>query len=276
MASTLDIRDAKLEIDGRVALLTLDRHDVRNTLTGTGLAEAIETTCAWVNGNRDISVLVITGAGSAFSAGGNLVAMREEVAEAGEDFERLAMLMRSDIQRIPRALHDVEVPVIAAVNGPAIGAGCDLACMCDVRIASTAAVFGETFLNVGLISGDGGAWFLGKLLGYQRAADLTFSGRTFGADEALAMGLLLEVTEPGALLDRALAIARDYASKPPTAVRYTKRLLKLAERVQLKDFLEQCAYYQALCFRSEDHDRAVTAFVEKRRVASQAANIPPE
>jgi enoyl-CoA hydratase/carnithine racemase len=265
-----EISDARLAIDGRVAVLTLDRHDVRNTLTGTAIVDAIETTCGWVNRTSEISALVITGGGSAFSAGGNLLKMREEVAAAGDDFEQLAKLMREDIQRVPRAIHEVDVPVIAAVNGPAIGAGCDLACMCDIRIASSAALFGETFLNVGLISGDGGAWFLGRLLGFQRAAELTFSGRTFDASEALAMGLVLEVVEPATLLDRALELAHEYASKPPAAVRYTKRLLKLAERAQLKDFLEQCAYYQAMCFRSEDHARAVDAFIDKRRTAANA------
>jgi len=258
------LKDATLTLDGRVAWLTLDRHDVRNTLTGTGLIDDIETVCRWINGSDAVSALVITGAGSAFSAGGNLKAMKQEVNEVGDDFGRLAEIMRAGIQRIPLALQALEVPVVAAVNGPAIGAGCDLACMCDIRIASTAATFGETFVNVGLISGDGGAWYLPKIVGYQRAAELTFSGRLVKADEALALGLVLEVTEPEALLSRAGELAQMFASKPPITVRATKRLLKLAERAQLKDFLDQCAFFQALCFRTADHAEAVDAFIEKR------------
>lgn len=122
---------------------------------------------------------------------------------------------RRGIQQIPLAMHRAEIPLIAAVNGPAIGAGFDLACMCDLRIASSRAVVGETFINLGIIPGDGGAWFLQRLVGYQRAAELTLTGRLLKADEALQMGLFLEVVEPEALLDRALELARQIAAKPP-------------------------------------------------------------
>ncbi|MCE9639290.1 MAG: enoyl-CoA hydratase/isomerase family protein, partial [Betaproteobacteria bacterium] len=166
---------------------------------------------------------------------------------------------------IPLAMQDAEIPVIAAVNGPAIGAGFDITNMCDIRIGSTNAQFGETFVNLGIIPGDGGAWFLQRLLGYQRAAELTFTGRIVKAEEALALGILLEVTTPEALMPRAREIAGKIAAKPPLAVRYAKRLLKLAQTQPLADHLDVCSSFQALCHKTDDHQEALTAFFEKRR-----------
>jgi len=157
-----------------------------------------------------------------------------------------------------------EIPVIAAVNGPAIGAGFDMANMCDIRIGSTNAQFGETFVNLGIVPGDGGAWFLQRLLGYQRAADLVFTGRIVKAEEAKALGLLLDVTTPDELMPRALEIARRIAAKPPLSVRYNKKLMKLAQRQHLEEHLDICAAYQAICHKTEDHAEALAAFFEKR------------
>jgi enoyl-CoA hydratase/carnithine racemase len=154
--------------------------------------------------------------------------------------------------------------VIAAVNGPAIGAGFDMANMCDIRIGSTHAQFGETFVNLGIVPGDGGAWFLQRLVGYQRAAELVFTGRIVKAEEAKEIGLLLEVTTPEALLPRALEIAGTIAAKPPLALRYGKKLMKLAQRQGLEEHLEVCAAYQAICHKTKDHAEALAAFFEKR------------
>ena len=110
---------------------------------------------------------------------------------------------RQGIQRMALAMHALEVPAIAALNGAAVGAGFDLALMCDVRIAASTATVGETFVNLGIIPGDGGGWLLQRLVGYQRAAEMTFSGRTLAAEEALAVGIFLEVTEPADLMARA-------------------------------------------------------------------------
>ncbi len=189
------LQDALLTVEERVATLTLDRHDVRNALTGTALADDIVAVAEWVNRCDEVSVLVITGAGSAFSAGGNVKDMANRGGDYSGDVAEVAGRYRRGIQRIPLALQAVEVPVIAAVNGPAIGAGFDLANMADIRIASRKAKFGETFLNLGIIPGDGGAWFMQRLIGYQRAFELTLSGRVIDAEEAREYGIVLEVTE---------------------------------------------------------------------------------
>ena len=258
------LADALLSVENRVATLTLNRDDVRNALTGTQLVEDIVTTCEWVNTNLEVSVLVITGAGRAFSAGGNIKNMHNRSEEFAGDVAELEHNYRNGIQRVPLALQAVEVPIIAAINGAAIGAGFDLGNMCDLRIAAADAVLGETFVNLGIIPGDGGLWFLQRLVGYQRAAELAFSGRTFPAQEAFDMGLLLEVAEPGQLMARATALAQSLATKPPHSLRYTKRLMQKAQRMELRDFLDLCAVYQGISHQTDDHREAVSAFIEKR------------
>lgn len=258
------LKDAGLEIHDRVAVLTFKRDDVRNALTGTSLVEDILQTLAWVNSDENVSVLVMTGAGSAFSSGGNVREMSERGGIFGGSVQQIQDQYRRGIQRIPLAMEAAEVPLIAAINGPAIGAGFDLACMCDLRLASETAVMGETFVNLGIIPGDGGAWFLQRLIGYQRAAELTLTGRLVSAPEALALGILLEVTEPDRLLVRALELAAQIASKPPRAVRLTKRLLKYAQRGSISDFLDLSACFQGMAHHTDDHVEALNAFLEKR------------
>lgn len=256
------LKDSALTLDERVAVLTFKRNDVRNALSSTELTSDIVGTLAWANASPDVSVLILTGEGSAFSAGGNIKTMGER--SKAPAFE-LQQNYKRGIQRIPLALQEAEIPVIAAVNGPAIGAGFDLANMCDIRIGSTNASFGETFVNLGIIPGDGGAWFLQRLIGYQRAAELTFTGRIVKAEEAMQLGIVLEITEPDALLPRAHDLAAKIAAKPPLAVRYAKRLLKLAQQQPLSEHLDVCSSYQALCHKTEDHAEALTAFFEKRQ-----------
>jgi enoyl-CoA hydratase/carnithine racemase len=249
--------DALLELDARVATLTLNRNDVRNALTGTRLIDDIVTVADWVNGRDDVSVLVVTGAGSAFSAGGNVKDMAERGGDFAGEVAEVATRYRRGIQRIPLALQNVEIPIIAAVNGPAIGAGFDLANMADLRIASSKAKFGETFLNLGIIPGDGGAWFMQRLIGYQQAFELTLTGRIVDAAEAKSLGIVLEVVEPDQLLPRAHELAARIAAQPPKALRLTKRLMKMAQRMELKDFLDLCAAFQGMCHNEPEHLEAV-------------------
>ena len=251
------LTDALLEVDGRVAMLTLNRHDVRNALTGTSLIDDIVTVAAWVNRTDEVSALILTAAGSAFCSGGNVKDMAERRGDFAGDVAEIASRYRRGIQRIPLALQQVEIPIIAAVNGPAMGAGFDLANMADIRLASSTATFGETFLNLGLIPGDGGAWFLQRLIGYQQAFELTLSGRIINATEAKALGIVLEVVEPAQLLARARELAAGFARQPPRAVRLTKRLMKMAQRMELKDFLDLSASFQGLCHQEPEHLEAV-------------------
>jgi enoyl-CoA hydratase/carnithine racemase len=168
------------------------------------------------------------------------------------------------VQRVIRALMDVEVPMIAAVNGHAIGLGCDLALTCDIRIAAESAQFACSFIKVGLIPGDGGAWLLQRAVGYSKAAELFLTGDRFDAASAKAFGLVSDVIPDAELLDRAMAIADRITCNPPRALRLTKRLLREAQHSRLSDILELSSAYQAIAHETADNKEAIDAFVEKR------------
>ena len=257
--------DSTLEIAGRVATLTMNRNDVRNELTGTKLAHEIVAVVDWINATEAVSALVLTGTGAGFSAGGNVKHMADRVGGSfGGDVYTVQNKYRHGIQQMALAMHRLEVPAIAAINGAAMGAGCDLACMCDIRLAASTAKIGETFVNLGIIPGDGGGWLLQRLVGTQRAAEMTFSGRVLDAAEAHAIGLVLEVLPPEELLPRAQAMAATFAAKPPRTVRLTKRLLRAAQKMEMPEYLDLCALMQGMCHDSADHAEAVAAFLEKR------------
>lgn len=261
------LTDAEISIENRVATLRFNRDDVRNALTGTTLIDDICNMINWLNSNNSVSCLIITGNGKAFSSGGNIKEMLDDAPKGQGSFggtpAEVAEKYRRGIQRVSLAMHSLEIPVIAAVNGPAVGAGFDLTCMCDIRIGCENTRLGETFINLGIIPGDGGAWFLQRLVGYQRAAELTFSGRVIKADEAKELGLLLEVVDAENLVSRAQELASEFANKPAQALRMTKRLMKSAQRLELGDFLDLCSSYQASCHHTGDHMRAIEGFVNK-------------
>ncbi|HEY7608349.1 MAG TPA: crotonase/enoyl-CoA hydratase family protein [Alphaproteobacteria bacterium] len=254
-----------VEKANRIATVTINAPESRNTMTDAAMIEALLKALEDVDADRGISVMILTGAGTAFSAGGDVKAMANRSGMfAGAPLD-IAEGYRTGVQRIPKALYGLDVPSIAAVNGPAVGAGCDLAFMCDLRLASSTAQFGEVFVNLGIIPGDAGSWFLPRRIGYQIAAEMTFTGRLVGAEEALAKGLVLKVVPPEKLMAEAKALAAVIASKPPRAVRQAKRLLRAGEAMDLANFLEMAAANQALAHTTADHIEAVKAFVEKRK-----------
>jgi enoyl-CoA hydratase/carnithine racemase len=210
-----------------------------------------------------VRVVIITGAGTAFSAGGNVRDMQRYFDE-DIDPVRIREEYRNGIQRLPLALYNLEVPTIAAVNGHAIGAGCDLACMCDMRIAADSARFAESFVKVGIIPGDGGAWLLPRVVGMSKAAEMAFTGEAIGASEALACGLVSQVVPAGELLAAANKLAQRIAANPGRALRMTKRLLREGQHARLESLLEMSAGFQALAHKTPQHREAVLAFIEKR------------
>lgn len=265
MSDLPETTDCELSLEAGVALLRFNRHDIRNALTGSHIADEIVAICEWANRERAVATLVLTGNGSAFSAGGNVHDMHGRTGMFGGTPMEIQQGYRDGIQRMTRAMYAVEVPVIAAVNGAAIGAGLDLACMCDIRIGSDKAKLGETFVNLGILPGDGGAWFLPRVVGMQRAAELAFSGRIIDAEEARDIGLLMEVTTPDDLLARCMELAHAFAAQPRDALRITKRLLRSGQRMGLSDFLDYCAGLQSLCHTTSDHEDAVQAMIDRMR-----------
>ena len=247
-----------------ILVLTMSSPDTRNALTGAEQFDDFERTCAEINDDKSVRVVVLTGEGSAFCAGGNVKDMRDRTGLfSGDPFDQ-ADAYRAGIQRIPRAIHSLNVPIIAAVNGPAVGAGCDLATMCDIRIASSKAMFAESFVKLGIIPGDGGAWFLPRAIGYSNACLMAFGGEPVKADMALQMGLVSMVVEPEELMERALTVAGSIAANPPHAVRLTKQLMRSSEKASLNELLDMSAAFQAVCHAEPDHAEAVAAFFEKR------------
>ena len=156
------------------------------------------------------------------------------------------------------------MPLIAAINGHAIGAGLDLACLCDIRIASTRARFAESFVRLGIIPGDGGAWLLPRAIGLSRAAEMAFTGETIDARQALEWNLVSRVVEPEALMPAARDLAGRIAANPSHALRLTKRLIREAQHSRLDTVLELSAAFQAISHKTADHREAVSAFLEKR------------
>lgn len=260
----MGFQDIVLERKEHVAVLTLNRPDVRNALTDGAIIEEIEEACRIVREDEDCRVLIVTGAGPAFSAGGNVKDMQRKEGMFGGSPGRIRENYRRGIQRIPLSLYRLEVPTIAAVNGPAIGAGCDLACMCDIRLAGESARFGETFVSLGLIPGDGGAFFLPRVVGFSKACELAFTCRVIDAREALRIGLVSEVTPADQLLPRALEIAQEIAVHPSGALRMAKRLLHFGQRGSLEETLELSAAFQALCHHSPEHMEALESFLSRR------------
>ena len=261
---TPELVDINLSVQNDVAIATLNRDDVRNALTGTAIIQDIISLCDWINKNYAIGAMVITGSGKAFSAGGNIKDMRDKKGDifGGNPISQQDGYRRG-IQLMSQALYKLEVPLLAAVNGPAVGAGLDVICMCDIRFGCQYSKVGETFVNLGLIPGDGGAWFLPRIVGYQRAAEMTFSGRILSAEEAKEAGIFLELVPAESLLTRAIELAESYAKKPREAIRMSKRLLRAGERLELSDFLDLCASQQALCQTSPQHNEAVENFFKK-------------
>lgn len=246
---TLQIRDA-------IATVTLNRPDKYNALTAQMRAELTHAMRhAPQEGAR---VVVMTGAGKAFCSGQDL---GDEASAANADLERT---LREEYQPLVLSITECPVPVIAAVNGPAVGAGCDLACMCDLRIAGESAWFAESFVKLGIIPGDGGAWLLQRVVGFSKAAEMALTGDRVKADQALACGLVSRVVPDDQLLDEARALAQRIAVNPTQAVRMTKRLLWAGRSLRLDALLEMSAAMQALAHSTSDHQEAVQAFIDKR------------
>jgi enoyl-CoA hydratase/carnithine racemase len=254
----------KYKQDGAIVTLTMNDPDRRNPLTGNSAVEEFLEAADRIEKDASVRVVIVTGSGKAFSAGGDVKDMKKY-----EDDTLRPVSIRTEyqqgIQRLTLAMYNLEVPMIAAVNGYAIGAGCDLTCMCDIRIAGESAKFAESFIKVGLIPGDGGAWLLPRVVGMSKAAEMAFTGEMLDANAALACGLVSRVVPDDQLLAEVGALAAKIAANPGPTLRMTKRLLKEGQVTRLSTLLELSASYQALAHKTAEHAEAVNAFMEKRK-----------
>ncbi|MCY1261896.1 Short-chain-enoyl-CoA hydratase [compost metagenome] len=251
------------EQDGPIVTLTMNQPEQRNPLTGNTAIPEFLAAIDRIHDEQSVRCVILTGNGPSFCAGGNIQEMkRQSLPEVSE------MAIRQDyrrgIQRLTLALFNLEVPVIAAVNGHAIGAGLDLACMCDIRVASEKAKFAESFIKLGIIPGDGGAWLLPRIVGMSRAAELAFTGDMLDARQALEWNLVSRVVPHEELMATARELAGRITQHASHGVRLTKRLMREAIHGRLDSVLELSAVFQAVCHKTDDHREAVDAFLEKR------------
>jgi len=256
--------DLLYEQDGHVVTLTINRPDRRNPLGQPGDGDLFSEAADRINSDRNVRCVILTGAGKAFSAGGDLKAMRDKGPEFSGPGINIRERYRNGIHRVVKSIWGIEVPVIAAVNGPAIGLGNDVACLADTRIAADNAVFGATFLKIGLVPGDGGAWLLPRVIGMARASELFFTGDIIDAETALSWGLVTRVVPGDQLIEEANKLAQRMLRQPPDVLRMTKQLMRDGISASFDTIMEQSAALQALAHHTEDHDEAVNAFFEKR------------
>ena len=245
----------------QVAYLTLNRPERKNAIGGT-MREDIIAAFARAEADPDVRAIVLTGAGSAFCAGGDV----KDFARAFE--QGIGRPLKEKIEpvrdRIVLAIFEATKPVIAAVNGPAAGAGMNIALAADIRLASTTALFSQAFVRRGVHPDFGGTYFLPRMVGLEKACELMFTGDSIDAEEALRLGIVSRVVAPDQLMPAAAQLAARIAAGPPIAIRLVKRCLRQSANASLRDTLERETAAQNLCFDTEDAREGMRAFVEKR------------
>jgi 2-(1,2-epoxy-1,2-dihydrophenyl)acetyl-CoA isomerase len=244
--------------------ITLNRPEASNAYS-IGMVQSLVEVLRFADIDNKIRVIVLTGSGKNFCAGGDIKAMRGKTGMFSGESNELREAYQAGIQQIPLTISQLKTPVIAMVNGAAIGAGCDLAAMCDLRIASSEAIFAETFARVGLVPGDGGAFFLTRLIGFGKAMEMFLTCKNISAEEALKMGLVNQVVLPEELKKSTQELADQLASLPPIALQMTKKSVTHAYQNDLITHLELMAAYQGITQRSSDHFSALDGMIEKKK-----------
>ncbi len=253
-----------IERKGPIALVTLNRPDSRNALSAD-VIDGLVTFLSSANSDASLGCIILTANGKSFSSGGNVKEMRDGTHPmfAGTPIE-MQEGYRDTIQQLPRLFHQLDVPAIAAVNGHAVGAGMDLATFCDIRVASTAATFSESFLRVGLISGDGGAWYLPRVVGKAKAMEMALTCCVLDAKQAQDWGLVTHVVDPENLLEKSWELAEQITAFPPKSIRLNKRLIRQSSEVPLETALDLAGSFQSIVQSTEDQQEAVAALLERR------------
>jgi len=249
------VAEVKTARDGSVLTITLNRPDVLNAFN-QAMHEAFAAALKEAR-DPEVRAVVLTGAGRGFCVGQDLNEFREEAGDIGTR-------LRTNYHPNVLAIRRLEKPVIAAVNGPAAGAGMSFACACDLRIAADSATFVPAFISIGLIPDSGGTYFVTRLIGPARAFEWLTSGRTLTAAEAHAWGLVTQVVDADALPGRAAELAAELAAKPTRGIGMTKRLIDQAIGSTLEEQLEREAQLQTASTQTEDFREGVDSFLEKR------------
>jgi enoyl-CoA hydratase len=257
--TNMEYKNVLIEKEGKIAVITINRPKALNALNSETLKELDKVIDEVANDNEVLAV-VITGAGEkAFVAGADISEMKDLSVLEGRTFGILG-------NNVFRKIETLEKPVIAAINGFALGGGCELSMSCDIRIASEKAKFGQPEVTLGITPGFGGTQRLARLVGMGMAKELIFSARTIKAEEALRIGLVNKVVAPEALMDEAKKLANTIASNAPVAVRLCKQAINRGMQVDIDTAINIEAEIFGECFSTEDQTDAMTAFVEKRKL----------
>lgn len=219
--------------------------------------------------DSQIRVIVLTGNGKNFCAGGDIKAMLDKTGMFAGESDELRKRYQFGIQKIPKAIENLATPIIALVNGAAVGAGCDLSMMCDLRVGSESTKFAETFTRMGLVPGDGGTFFLQRVIGYSKAMQMFLTAKSFEGKEAFDFGLMNFYFSDESVIDETKKIAGSVASLAPVAQRLTKKAMKISYLNDLGTSLDMLASFQGISQRTEDHFEALRAFQEKRKANFQ-------
>ena len=251
----------KFSVDDGIGRIVLNRPERMNAFTFE-MIDAWRAAIEECRRDDAVKVVIVTGAGAAFCSGGDIVEMGDRLEQTPE--QRKAELF-DRIERIPLALEDLDKPVIAAVNGVATGAGMDMALMCDLRYAAQGARFAETYVNVGLVPGAGGAHFLPRLVGVSKALELFWTGDFIDAEEAMRIGIVNKVFPDADLMTQVEKIARKIAKAPPLTLRMVKRAIYQGMRNDLRTNLDLISSHYAVITATDRHKEAVRSFIAKRR-----------
>jgi len=245
----------KLEFDGEMAVITLNRPEKLNALDTETRKELLKV---FSEVEERARVAIITGSGRAFAAGADINELLQRDPIAALEAGKLGTELFTRIE-------ESDVVSMAAVNGYALGGGCELAMSCDIRIASKKAKFGQPEINIGIIPGAGGTQRLPRLVGLGMAKKLVLTGEVIDADQALRIGLIEEIVEEDKLMERAKEIARKILEKPPLAVKFAKKALNASQRMQVQNGLKYELSLFSILFSTEDAKEGMRAFIEKRK-----------
>ncbi len=255
--------DLQIEEDPPLLWVTLNRPQNSNAFSDEMITELCHV-LREADWDDDVRVIILTGAGKSFCAGGDVKAMEEKTGMFAGDPEGLRRRYTKGIQQIPLTIEALHTPIVAMVNGAAIGAGCDLACMCDIRMGCPYSRFGETFAKLALVPGDGGTFFLQRVVGFAKAMELSLTGRIVSAEEALSLGLLNHLVEAENLKEETENLASSIATNSPIAVSMIKKAIRQARTAEISGHLDLLAAFQGITQRTEDHFEGVRALKEKR------------
>ncbi|SEP24594.1 Enoyl-CoA hydratase/carnithine racemase [Halogranum amylolyticum] len=251
----MEYEEVRFEVADGIATITIDRPDVYNAFTRTTILE-LNDAVRRAGADDDVYSVILTGAGKGFCAGADTTKMPDWDDQSMEEYGAYLWM----IQQLVSKLRSMATPSIAAVNGPAIGAGCDFALACDLRVVGDEAVLREGFVNIGLVPGDGGAWLLPRLIGESKAREYLLTGRDITPEAAVDIGLAVEQADDALVAARALA--EEIVNKPATAVQHTNSLVDPTR--SFEEYCQLAAEYQWDCVTDPEHQEAVAAFNEGR------------